>query len=156
MEGSEGIADGSLEGDCNCEGMADGSLDGDCIGIMDGSLEGDCEGIAVGDFDGDFKGIKDGSLEGNCDCKGIVEGSLEGEVLREELGTYRWTLYGSITFCHRNSQPMQFFHRFVACCWRTIIVPAVSPLFRGLLLALLHCPLSCPAMVIPHQQVPDR
>jgi hypothetical protein len=40
MEGSEGIADGSLEGDCDCEGIADGSLDGDCIGIVDGSLVG--------------------------------------------------------------------------------------------------------------------
>ncbi len=59
-------------------------------------MECNGEGVAVVNLDGDFRGSEDGSLEGNCDCKGIVEGSLEGEALREVLGTYRWTLCGSI------------------------------------------------------------
>ena len=48
--------------------------------------------------------------------------------------------------CHIKLLPLQFFHRFVACCWHTIIVPAVSPLFCTFLL-LVH--LQCPSSRLP-------
>jgi hypothetical protein len=173
LEGNfKGIAEGSMEGNCNWKGILDGSLEGslddivdrslesdcNCEGIADGSVEGnwDCEGITEGDFEGDFEGIEDGSLEGDCDCKGISEGSLEGEALREELGMTNGLaeseelgeelgLADGLTEGKALKEEIIWSYAppFVAgTVSHQIVAPAVFPSFCGLLLAYHHCPCS--------------
>ncbi len=103
------------------------------LGLTDGLTEG----VAAL---GEELGLADG-LAGSEELGeelGLADGLVEGKALKEEI---IWSY--APTFVTGTAPAV--FHRFVTCCWRTLIVPAVSPLFSGLLLALLHCPLSRPA-----------
>jgi hypothetical protein len=105
MEGSEGIADGSLEGDCDCEGIADGS-EGEAMGEELGIYrDGLLEGVALGEELGLTDGLAEREELG--EELGLVDGLVEGKALKEEI---IWS----------------YAPPFVTGT-RTIIVPALSP-----------------------------
>ena len=127
-----------------------GLTDGLSVGVLLGEELGLRNGLAEDEALGEELGIyRDGLLEGVAlgEELGLTDGLAEREELGEELGLVDGLVEGKAL---KEEIIWSYAPPFVTGT-RTIIVPALSPLFRGLLLVLLHCPSSCPARPVSVQ-----